>query len=786
MKTKNGLLSVILGLMLIPSCLFGQGIIISSNAYVTANSGYVIVTGNMANSGTLNLQAGIFTMSGNYTNSCTYTQGTGSVVFNGQGQVLSDNGSGTMFSNVFFSGNGGSGTPAVMSSGNFSVSNTGVLTMVNTTSLNANGHLTLNSAAASSATVAAIPSAATITGNVNVQRYINGGSSNYRGYRLLSSPVYTATVSSNNVYSVNYLKNSIYLTGTSITGGMDNVAAAHPTLYLYRENMTPSYSTFLNSNFRGINNINSSPDYGMDDAAYPTANIEAGNGFLCFFRGDRSSASYAAETTTSYVPQPATLSATGTLNQGSIAVTPWFASSGNTLSYTAGSPAAIKGFNLVGNPYASSIDWDQFSNSSSSANIYGPNVGITMYVLDPVSDNYGAYQAGTGGSGSNHSTNIIPSGLGFFVIAGASFATLTFKEGAKTNTQASGVNLLMGKPVNAANNQYLRLQLAEDSVNTEDILIRFNQSATTAYDETLDAPYRMGYGKVNMCSISDNNVALAINYIPLPKTGETIGLMIRVNTDGIYSLNMKSLAGLPELFDIWLMDAYRKDSLDMRHNSTYNFNVSKSDTNSSGSKRFSLVIRQNPAYAYRLLSFTASKVATATDSNKRVLVAWTTENEQNYTNFAVERSTDGGKTFSTIGGLASNGMGTYSLLDKNAYAGLNFYRLKQDDINNTTTYSNTVQVMYANTSNGLATLNVCLYPNPAINVINLSITAKSKESTIYNVMISNSSGIIVKQATLSQPSWQTGINNLLPGTYLLQVVNDKDKSLVGQTKFVKL
>jgi hypothetical protein len=53
-------------------------------------------------------------------------------------------------------------------------------------------------------------------------------------------------------------------------------------------------------------------------------------------------------------------------------------------------------------------------------------------------------------------------------------------------------------------------------------------------------------------------------------------------------------------------------------------------------------------------------------------------------------------------------------------------------------------------------------------------------------MVSNSSGIIVKQATLSQPSWQTGINNLLPGTYLLQVVNNKDKSLVGQLKFVKL
>ena len=119
MKTKNNIISFTLGLMLLPPFLFGQGIIISSNAYVIANSGYVVVTGNMANSGNLNLQTGSFTMSGNYTNGGTYTQGTCSIVFNGQNQVLIDNGSGTIFTNVFFTGNGGSGNPAVLSSGNF-------------------------------------------------------------------------------------------------------------------------------------------------------------------------------------------------------------------------------------------------------------------------------------------------------------------------------------------------------------------------------------------------------------------------------------------------------------------------------------------------------------------------------------------------------------------------------------------------------------------------------------------------------------------------------------------
>jgi len=76
--------------------------------------------------------------------------------------------------------------------------------------------LTLKSTATQSASVAAIPAGSTITGNVSVERYLTGGTLTYRGYRLLSSPVYASTVSGNNVYSINYLKNSMFLTAHQI------------------------------------------------------------------------------------------------------------------------------------------------------------------------------------------------------------------------------------------------------------------------------------------------------------------------------------------------------------------------------------------------------------------------------------------------------------------------------------------------------------------------------------------------------------------------------------------
>jgi len=799
MKTKYNLIAFILGLILMPSFLFGQGIIISSNAYVIANSGYVVVTGNMANSGTLNLQTGSFTMSGNYTNGGTYTQGTANMVFNGSNQVLIDNGSGTMFTNVSFSGNGGSGNPAVMSSGSFSVSSQGVLQMVNATCLNANGNLTLNSDATGSATVAAIPSGSTIINNVNAQRYFTGGA-NYRGYRLISSPVYSATVSSNNVFSINYLTSSIFLTG-SAGGGFDK--AGNPTLYLFREDQTPSNASFTSGNFEGISAINNSPTYNYSVSGAGTSGtyyLPAGNGVMFFFRGNRASASLATETTPGYTPVAVTTTTTATLNQGQVVVHDWYTPSSANLGYTGsgtGTNFAVRGFNLVGNPYASSIDWEQYNTSSTTTGIYAHNVGITVYELNPVTNNYDTYQVG--GINTNHGSRTIASGQGFYVLAtNNSSPQLIFNESAKTNSQNTGLNLFMATRRDMADldktgpSPHLRLQMAMDSINTDDIYIGFNSNASTQFVNDEDAPYKKGSGKLHLASFSSDSVMLAINKMPLPGLKQSIiPLFVTAMAYGTYKLNMTELEAIPQLYEIWLMDRYNKDSLDMRHNSTYAFDIT-TDTNSYGSNRFQLFMRQDPALMVHLLSFGASKVTNGAQA------VWVTENEQNYTNFAVERSTDGGAAFTVLGSSTSTASGTYDFLDRTPAQGANLYRLKLTDLNGMVTYSNTVTLMYGNTNNSLVKTGITVYPNPAKTTINLSIAngfspdatmmtiARPVQGAAYDVQVSNIVGLELKKTRIDQQNWQTDVSNLVPGTYIITVVNDKDKSLVGQVKFVKL
>jgi len=614
-----------------------------------------------------------------------------------------------------------------------------------------------------------------------VQRYLTGGSSTYRGYRLLSSPVYAATVSSNKVFSINYLKNSTYLTGTTgIVGGFDK--AGNPTLYLFRENMVPSNAGFTNGNFRGVNTISASPNY-LIDGDVGTFNIPIGNGFLFFFRGNRST-SLASKTTSPYpTPENTTLTTSGTLNQGQVIVKNWYTPASSNLGYTTVTAnTAIRGYNLVGNPYASSINWDTYNTTTTTSGIYAASVGSTIYVFDPISKNFGAYLAGAG-VGTHNTTATLPSGQGFFVQASCACAQLIFNESAKVNTQVTGVNLLMSKFASeVAVNQYLRLQLAKDSTNTDDIIVHFNKGASTEYIQNEDAPYKPGIGAVSLASISSNNVALAINNLPLPKTSETIGLALNATTDGTYSLNMNKIVAISQLFDITLIDNYTKDSVDMRKNPIYSFNIIKSDTNSFGFKRFSLFIGQNPKYFYHLLNFYASKITYA----REVQLTWKTQYEENYTNFSIEKSIDSGKTFNVLGSVAADGQGVYNLLDNNPVSGQNLYRLKQQDINGVISYSNIIPVEYSDLSDGIVKSNINVYPNPATNSIHLSVTTLNDATASYNILITNSSGLVIKQATSAQPTWQTNIGDLLPGTYVLKVINTRDNSLVGNTKFIKL
>jgi len=256
---------------------------------------------------------------------------------------------------------------------------------------------------------------------------------------------------------------------------------------------------------------------------------------------------------------------------------------------------------------------------------------------------------------------------------------------------------------------------------------------------------------------------------------------VNASASGTYKFNVKEVTGIPQLYDVLLIDAFTKDTTDIRKTNSYSFTINTGDTSTFGSHRFSVILKQDPSLMYKLISFTANQVG----NSKHVDLAWTTINEQNYTHFTVERSNDNGKTFNVVGGLASTGAGNYGLTDKGALDGDNQYRLKQEDFNSDITYSGVIHVQVDGKGNGNGNGHLTCYPNPAVNTINLCFTPKSEKRSC-DLKISNSSGIVVKYAVLTDANWQGNVSGFLTGTYLIQVIDKKDNSIIGQAKFVKL
>jgi hypothetical protein len=235
---------------------------------------------------------------------------------------------------------------------------------------------------------------------------------------------------------------------------------------------------------------------------------------------------------------------------------------------------------------------------------------------------------------------------------------------------------------------YLKIQLAENAVSTDEVIISFDPTAKAYYVPNEDARTFGGFGAVNLSSLSSDNVMLAINSLPFPTSSCNISLVVNAKTDGIYKLLLPDITDIPVIFQVWLKDNYKKDSLDFRDNPSYTFNLSKADTASYGSNRFTLVVRQNQGLQVHLLAFDAQKTTTGTQ------ITWKTENEANYTTFTAQKSSDGGQTFASLSSLVSSGIANYSFTDNTTTPGTYQYRLMMKDLNGLISYSDMQTVNY--------------------------------------------------------------------------------------------
>jgi hypothetical protein len=170
----------------------------------------------------------------------------------------------------------------------------------------------------------------------------------------------------------------------------------------------------------------------------------------------------------------------------------------------------------------------------------------------------------------------------------------------------------------------------------------------------------------------------------------------------------------------------------------------------------------NPSLPVSLLYFNAEPV------NETVSAHWATAMEENFSKFSIQRSNDG-LTFEDIGEVEGAGRNIfnivtkYSFEDKVPLLGMNYYRLKTIDLDNTFQYSKIKGVRMSGPKK------ITIYPNPTSGQ-EIMFRTNFSPSEADRIQITDRLGIQVFNGPATQNSI-TLENKLTSGVYLLKYIS---------------
>ena len=168
----------------------------------------------------------------------------------------------------------------------------------------------------------------------------------------------------------------------------------------------------------------------------------------------------------------------------------------------------------------------------------------------------------------------------------------------------------------------------------------------------------------------------------------------------------------------------------------------------------------------------------------RVILKWTTENEIANQTFEIERSIDGGKTYTAMGTIngkgASNVFSTYGLQDMHPYKGVAYYRLLQKGEKGI----GFTDIKVVDRSE-IAEAYYTIYPNPVHGILNVKVMARTSEKTTIEIYDLAGRRMITQQISLSTGDQNISIDmsKLQNGSYILKFVLDGKMSTQMVNKF---
>ena len=248
------------------------------------------------------------------------------------------------------------------------------------------------------------------------------------------------------------------------------------------------------------------------------------------------------------------------------------------------------GFNLVGNPYPSPIDWD--AAGWTKVNIDNAIYRFSASTTDQYGGTYSTYINGVSSDGVT--TNIIPSMQGFFVRVTDGAYPVTATLGVTNSVRTNDKKPVFLKSATAAGRFLVRAaaSFADDTASTDMQVIYFDENASTGFDSEFDALklFNTDMQVTNFYSVLENDTKLSICALPpQPEEEMTVPLGLVTSRAGEVCFNIQAIENKPETVSILFKDAYAGTSIDISQIGEYRVTLPAGKYDD----RFSMVFLKN-------------------------------------------------------------------------------------------------------------------------------------------------------------------------------------------------
>jgi fibronectin type 3 domain-containing protein/predicted esterase len=409
-------------------------------------------------------------------------------------------------------------------------------------SLYSNGNITLKSNASKTANLEEMGEFGQVVGDVSVERFVHAKQNTYR---YLSASVAGVKV-------VNW--QAFFPISGNFTGRNLNTS---PSLFV--QGINPSTSMV---EWRG---------YPQTSAIKTNqAPIERAIGYAAYIRND----------------VDFTMSLKGVPFQGSIPFNSLIA------PYTVGA-YTFDGWNLIGNPYASTIQWslseEAWSNRNAISNIVAvrENVNATSghFLYYDAFTQLGTSTGDDNGLGGTLTAGKIAPGQAFYVQTTGANPSLTINESAKYVDQQDFFRKSADSEVS-----HLYINLKKGQLMDQAIVV-FTEFGSDDYEAQFDAIKLSNEGMFNFSTLTTNGRNTAINNMSNSFCDKSIALNIENVEEGDYTIEFPAIETLMGIGSIQLLDKFLDKTITLGDSKEYSFTVT-SDQASFGRNRFEIVMNR--------------------------------------------------------------------------------------------------------------------------------------------------------------------------------------------------